>query len=177
MLKYILIGVVAILACVLLFAATKPDTFRVERSIMVKAPAEKIFPIVNDFHNWAAWSPWEKLDLTMKKEYTGAPAGVGAKYAWVGNSKVGEGRMEITEANPGKLVRLKLDFVKPITAHNMTDIVLEPVGDGTKVTWAMYGPSPYVSKVMGVFLSMDSMIGKDFESGLNGIKTIAEKAS
>lgn len=175
MLKTIAIVVVVLIAGVLVFAATRPDAFRVERSVSIKAPPEKIYPYFDDFNRWAVWSPWEKLDPAMKRTFSGAPAGKGAVYAWQGNSKVGEGRMEILESSPSKKLLIKLDFIKPFEGHNTAEYTLTPSGDTTQVTWAMYGPSTYVTKLMGVFVSMDSMIGKDFEAGLANLKAAAEK--
>jgi hypothetical protein len=159
---------------VLAFAATKPDTFRVQRAVTIKAPPEKIAAVLSDFQAWKAWSPWEKVDPTMKRTYSGEPRGKGAKYAWAGNSEVGEGSMAITEAQPSR-VALDLDFVKPFEGHNKVVFTLVPKGDATEVTWTMNGPSPYVTKVIQVFCDMDGMIGKQFESGLASLKTITEK--
>lgn len=175
MFKKIAIVVVVLIAAVLAFAATKPDTFRVERSTSIKAPPEKIFALINDFHNWGAWSPWEKMDPAMKRTHSGAASGKGEVYEWEGNSKVGAGRMEITESSPPSKVIIKLDFIKPFEGHNIAEFVLEPKGDTTNVTWAMHGPAPYISKLMTVFVSMDSMVGKDFETGLANMKAVAEK--
>jgi carbon monoxide dehydrogenase subunit G len=175
MLKTIAIVVVVLLAAVLVFAATKPDTFRVQRAASIKAPPEKIFPLINDFRSWGAWSPWEKMDPAMKRAYSGAANGKGAVYAWEGNSKVGTGRMEMTESSPPSKVTVKLDFIKPFEAHNIAEFTMEPKGDSTNVTWAMHGPNPYLAKVMQVFMSMDSMVGKDFETGLANLKAVAEK--
>jgi Polyketide cyclase / dehydrase and lipid transport len=168
-------GAIAVLvAAVLVYATTKPDTFRVERAASIKAPPEKIAAVLSDFHGWEAWSPWEKMDPAMKRNYGGAPKGKGATYAWEGNSKVGQGRMEITEAVPSR-VAMDLDFMKPFEAHNKVAFTLVPKGDATEVTWAMRGPMPYVSKVISVFCDMDGMIGKDFEAGLANLKTLTEK--
>ncbi len=175
MFKTIAIVVAVLIAGVLVFAATRPGTFRVERSVTIKAPAEKIYPYFDDFNRWAVWSPWEKLDPAMKRSFSGPPAGKGAVYAWQGNSKVGEGRMEILESSPSSKLLIKLDFIKPFEGHNTAEYTLVPSGDLTQVTWAMYGTAPYVSKLMGVFVSMDSMIGKDFEAGLANLKAAAEK--
>jgi uncharacterized protein YndB with AHSA1/START domain len=175
MLKTIAIVVVVLLGALLAFAATKPDTFRVQRSASIKAPPEKIFPLINDLRSWDAWSPWEKLDPAMKRTHSGAASGKGAVYEWAGNGEVGAGRMEIVEASSPSAVRIKLDFHKPLEAHNFAEFTLEPKGDATNVTWAMYGPSPYVSKLMSVFFSMDSMVGKSFEAGLANLKAATEK--
>jgi hypothetical protein len=175
MVKISITVVVVLLAALLGFAATKPDTFRVERATSIKAPPEKIFPLINDLRSWGAWSPWEKLDPTMKRTYSGAANGLGAVYEWDGNGKVGAGRMEITESSPSSRVILKLDFLKPFEAHNVAEYTLEAKGESTNITWAMHGPSPFVSKVMHVFFSMDRMVGKDFETGLANLKAIAEK--
>ena len=175
MLKTIAIVVVVLVGALLAFAATKPDTFRVQRAASIKAPPEKIFPLINDLHSWGAWSPWEKLDPAMKRTHSGAASGKGAVYQWEGNGEVGAGRMEIVEASPPSAVRIKLDFLKPFEAHNFAEFTLEPKGDATNVTWAMYGPNTYVSKLMSVFVSMDSMVGKYFESGLANLKAATEK--
>lgn len=174
MLKTIALIIVLLIAGVLIFASTKPDDFRVERSITIKAPPEKIAANVNDFHLWGAWSPWEKLDSAMKRSFSGAPSGQGAVYAWEGTGQVGAGRMEIMTVAPEK-TSIKLDFIKPFEGHNTAEYSFVPQGDSTQVTWAMYGPAPFISKVMGVFFSMDKMIGKDFEAGLANLKAVAEK--
>ena len=175
MFKTIAIIVVALIAAILLFAATKPDTFRVERSASIKAQPEKVFAVLNDFQRWDAWSPWEKKDPAMKRTFSVVTSGKGAQYAWEGNREVGQGRMEIAESVPPSKVAIKLDFVKPFETHNLVEFTLVPKGDSTSVTWAMQGPSPYIAKVMQVFFSMDKMVGKDFETGLANLKTLAEK--
>lgn len=166
--------VVVPLAAVLIFAATKPDTFRVQRATSIKAPAEKIFPLIADFHGWGAWSPYEKLDPAMKRTFSGAANGKGAVYEWDSDGKAGRGRMEITDAPAPSKVAIKLDFFKPFEAHNIAEFTLEPKGDSTNVTWAMHGPNLYIGKVMSIFFNMDSMIGKDFETGLANMKALAE---
>jgi hypothetical protein len=175
MFRKIAIVVLGLVAGVLAIAATKPDTFRVERSVSIQAPPEKIFPLIDDFHNWGAWSPWENRDPAMKRTHSGAARGKGAAYAWEGNNAVGSGRMTIAESSAPSKVTIDLDFLKPFEAHNVADFTLTPEGGATKVTWAMHGPSPFFSKVMQVFLSMDAMVGKDFEAGLANLKAAAEK--
>ena len=175
MLKIIALVVVVLIVALLVFAATKPDISRVQRSASINAPPEKIFPLINDFHHWGAWAPYEKLDPTMKRTYSGAANGKGAMYAWEGSGKAGIGRMEIAETSPASKITLNLDFVKPFEAHNIIDFTLEPTGDSTNVTWAMHGHSPYLAKVMHVFFDMDSMVGKDFETGLANLKALVEK--
>src|ERR1700730_7881009 len=175
MFKTILIVVAVLIAAILVYAATMPDDFRVQRTTSIKASPEKIFALINDLHRWDSWSPWEKMDPAMQRTFSGATAGKGAVYAWQGNSKVGEGRMEIADTSPPSRVTIKLDFVKPIEGHNIAEFTLVPQGDSTNVTWVMDGPSPYIAKLMGVFISMDKMIGKDFETGLANLKTVAEK--
>ncbi len=167
----LLIAVVALLA----FAATKPDSFRIERTASINAPPEKIFPLINNFHHWESWSPWEKLDPTMTRTYSGATEGTGAAYAWEGKGDVGAGKMEITAAVPSTKVAIQLDFIKPFKAANEVELTLEPEGDTTNVTWAMSGANSFMFKVMQVFTSMDSMVGKDFEKGLANLKAVAEK--
>jgi len=163
------------LAGILVFALTKPDTFRVERSLAVKAPTDAIYPVVADFHRWTAWSPYETRDPAMKRIFGGTAVGKGATYAWDGNNNVGAGHMEILEANPSSNLRIKLDFERPFEGHNTAEFTFVPQGDATLVTWAMYGPAPFLSKVMQVFINMDSMIGKDFEAGLASLKKLTEK--
>jgi hypothetical protein len=174
MIKKIGIAVVVILAAILGLAATKPDTFTVQRVATIKAPPEKIMPLISDFHHWTKWSPWEHLDPAMQRTYAGPGSGKGAIYTWKGNSDVGEGRMEITDlAAPNKVI-IKLDFIDPFESSNVTQFTLAPQGDSTTVTWNMTGPMPFISKIMSVFASMDGMIGPDFEKGLNKMKAVAE---
>jgi uncharacterized protein YndB with AHSA1/START domain len=175
MIKTIAIVLGLLIAALLIYAATKPDSFRIERTTTIKAPPEKIFALINDFHQWEAWSPWEKIDPALKRTYSGAASGTGAIYEWNGNKDIGQGRMEITESTPAFKVALKLDFVKPFEAHNMVDFTLATQGDSTTVTQAMYGPSPYMSKLMTTFFSMEKMVGSKYEEGLANLKALAEK--
>ena len=175
MFRKIAIVVVVLIAGILIFASTKPDTFGVQRSAAIKAPPEKVFALINDFKRWDAWSPWGKKDPAIKRTWGVVTSGKGAHYAWDGNSDVGQGSMEITESVPSSKVALKLDFVKPFEGHNTVDFTLAPQGDITNVTWKMQGPAPFITKVMQVFCNMDSMIGKDFEAGLANLKAAAEK--
>ncbi len=167
--------VLVLIVGVLGFAATKPNTFRVQRATLIQVSAEKIFPLINDLHSWGDWSPWEKVDPGMKRSFGGAASGTGAVYEWEGNSKVGKGRMEIMEINPPSKITIKLDFLKPIEGHNTAEFTLEPKGAATDVTWAMYGPNRFISKLFHVFLNIESMVGKEFDKGLANLKTIAEK--
>ena len=175
-----IVAVVAIvlaiaIAIVLILAATKPNTFSVQRATSVTASPEKIFPLINDFHQWGTWSPYETRDPAMKRSYSGAASGKGAVYAWDGNNNVGSGRMEILEAQlPSKIV-IKLDFFKPFEGHNTAQFTMLPQGDATSVTWVMHGPAPFMSKLMQLFINMDHMIGKDFEAGLSNLKKLTEK--
>jgi len=175
MIKTIAIVIAALIAGVLIFAATKPDTFRVQRSASIKAPPEKVFALINDFKRWDAWSPWEKKDPAMKRTFGAATSGKGAVYAWEGNSDVGKGRMEIAESSPPSKVAIKLDFLMPFEAHNLVEFTLEPKGDSTNVTWAMQGDTPYFAKIIHVFINMDKMVGNDFEAGLANLKAVSEK--
>jgi hypothetical protein len=158
---------------VLIYAARKPDSFRVERSISIPTTPENIFPLINDFHQWEAWSPWEKIDPTVQRIYNSITSGVGATYEWKGNNKIGHGKMEIIESTPSSRVRLKIDFIAPFEAHNTVEFTLISQGDTTLLTQAMYGPSPFISKLMSVFCSMDKMVGEKYEQGLTSIKTLA----
>ncbi|HXI37138.1 MAG TPA: SRPBCC family protein [Burkholderiales bacterium] len=174
MLKTALIVLVLALAGVLIFAATRPDTFTVTRSASMKAPPERIQAQLSDFRGWQAWSPWEKMDPGMQRRFGGAEKGKGATYAWRGNDKVGQGSMEITESTAQK-VAMDLDFVKPFEAHNTVTFTLAPKGDATDVTWSMSGPVPYFAKILHVFVDMDRMVGSQFESGLANLKAVSEK--
>ena len=165
---------VAVIAGVLVVASRRPDDFRVERSISIASPPEGIAAHIDDFRRWTGWSPWEGLDPAMKRTYEGAEKGVGAVYAWEGNGKVGAGRMEVLASTPSA-VRIQLDFLRPFEAHNQAEFGLEPGSSGTKVTWAMTGKSAFPAKVMGLFLDMDEMIGKDFAMGLANLKDLVEK--
>jgi hypothetical protein len=167
--------VVVLIAAVLFYASTKPNVFRVERSAMVTAPAEAIYPLLDDLAAWGSWSPWEKKDPGMKKTLSGAARGVGAVFEWDGDKKVGKGRMEIIEASaPGK-VAIKLDFIKPFEGHNIAEFTLEPRGESTLVTWAMAGPNPFMGKLVSVFIDCEKMCGRDFEAGLANLKAVVEK--
>ena len=174
MFKKILIGLAVIVVALLGFAATKPNTFRIERTASIKAAPETIFAHLNDFRSWRAWSPWEKLDPALQRTYSGAAIGMGAAYDWKGNSDVGAGRMTIVESVPASKLVLKLEFLEPFAAQNTTEFILTPAGEGTKITWAMQGPNPLLSKVMSVLFDMDKMVGKDFETGLANLKSVAE---
>jgi uncharacterized protein YndB with AHSA1/START domain len=174
-LKKIALTILVLICAVLAYAATKPDTLTVQRTATIKAPPEKIYPLITDFHSWSAWSPYDKMDPAMKRSYGGAASGRGAVYAWEGNSKVGKGRMEIAEATPPSRVAIDLHFLKPMKSDNQAEFTLVPRGESTTVTWTMRGPNVYIGKVMGVFVNMDHMIGRDFETGLANLKAIAER--
>lgn len=176
MLMNILIGLVVVLAVLAVAIVTRPATFRVERSTTVSAPADVPFGYVNDFHLWSEWSPWEKLDPNLKRTFSGAPSGAGAVYSWAGNSKAGEGRMAITESAPNQRIAIDLQFLKPFKARNLTEFMFKPSADGVGVTWAMSGENTFVTKAFSLFMSMDKMVGKDFEQGLANLKTVAETA-
>jgi hypothetical protein len=171
----ILIVLVVVIAAVLVYAATRPNDFVVTRSASIKAPAETIFPLINDFRRWPEWSPFEKLDPGMHRTLSGADSGKGAAYAWEGNSKAGKGRMEITNSVPSSQVALKLDFEKPFRANNTVDFTLSPSGEGTTVTWAMRGARPFIAKLMGLFMNFDALIGRDFEAGLDNLRRATER--
>ena len=163
------------IAVILILAATKPDTFRIERSATINAPADRIFAVLSDFHQWKGWSPWEKKDPELKRNFSGAERGKGAVYGWEGDKNVGTGRMEILEATaPSKLV-IKLDFFTPFEAHNTAEFTMLPQGHATDIRWVMHGPAPFMSKVMQVFMNFDKMVGKDFETGLANLKKLTEK--
>jgi uncharacterized protein YndB with AHSA1/START domain len=175
MLKKIAIALGVVVLLVLAYAATRPDTFRIERTASIQAPPEKIYPLIADFRRWTAWSPFEELDPDMQRTYGDVAEGRGATYAWEGDSNAGAGRMEITEATPPQRILIDLHFLAPLEGRNLAEFTLEPAGGGTNVTWAMSGPSPFISKLIGVFVSMDAMIGGAFEAGLANLKRVAEQ--
>ena len=163
------------IAVVLILAATKPNTLLVQRATSIKAPADRIFPLINDFQQWRTWSPYENKDPAMKRTYEGTGSGKGAVYAWDGNKNVGSGRMEILEAQVPSKITIKLDFFKPFEGHNTAEFTMLPQGDRTHVTWLMHGPANFMSRLIQVFMNLDNLIGKDFEAGLANLKTITEK--
>jgi len=175
MVRKILIGASVVIVVLVVVIALQPATFHVERSVVIAAPRERAFSQVADFHQWATWSPFEKLDPDMKKTYTGAPSGVGAIYAWAGNGKAGEGRMTIEESTPSK-IGIKLEFLKPFEATNGATFSFAPTGAGTKVTWAMDGNNNFISKAFHLVMNMDKLIGGDFERGLAAMKANAERS-
>ena len=179
MLTILLVIVLAVVA-LLVVASTRPPTFRYERSTHIDAPMLQVAEQIDDFRAWQKWSPWENIDPTLQRTFSGADAGVGAIYEWDSKGKAGAGRMEITEMRAGPergLISIKLDFVKPLKASNTAEFTLTPTDAGTDLTWAMFGPSPFISKLMGVFVNVDAMVGKDFEAGLAALKRNAEQAA
>ena len=175
MFKIIIAIMILLVVTLLLYAATKPDTFRVQRTAGINAPPDNVFALINDLHAWASWSPWEKKDPAMKKTHSGTSQGKGAALDWDGNKDVGTGRMEVIESMPPSKIRIKLDFFKPFEAHNTAEFTLIAKGESTEVTWAMYGTQSFMMKVMDIVMNMDKMVGKDFETGLANLKTLAEK--
>jgi carbon monoxide dehydrogenase subunit G len=169
------IFVVVLVAALLVYAASKPDTFRVQRSILINAPPEKVFALINDFHKWESWAPQDQQDPKMHRTYSGPTEGTGAVSEWSGSGSTGKGRMAIVESAQPKRVSIKVDFVKPFEAHNVNEFLLEPVGGATKVTWSIDASNLYVMKVMSVFVNIPKEFGKHMESGLNSLKVAAEK--
>jgi uncharacterized protein YndB with AHSA1/START domain len=169
------IAVVVIVAALLVFAAMKPDKIRVERSVTIKAPPEKVYALISDFHEWPKWAPQDREDPAMKRSYSGELNGVGAASEWSGAGNTGSGRMEITGAEPGRRVVVKVDFARPFVAHNVNTFALAPDGDGTRVTWTMEGTNVYMMKLMSLATNMDKMMGEHFEAGLANLKAAAER--
>ncbi|MBS0211529.1 MAG: SRPBCC family protein [Planctomycetes bacterium] len=174
MVKIILLVIVILVAAFIGVAAMQPATMSVERSTMVAAPPAVVFNEVNDFHQWEAWSPWAKLDPAAKNSFDGPSSGVGAGFGWSGDSNVGEGHMAITESKPGEMVRIKLDFKRPMEGTNDVVFKFEPADNQTKVTWSMKGEKNLVGKAMGLVIDCDKMIGGMFDQGLASMKSIAE---
>jgi hypothetical protein len=173
------IAIVVVVTGILVFAGTKPNVIDVTRSITIQAPAEKIFPLIDDFHHWPGWAPQDKEDPTMKRIYSGAESGAGAISDWQGKGNAGKGRMTIVESGAPNKVVVKVDFVRPFVAHNVNEFILESgepseAGPSTKVTWTMRGTNLFFMKVMGVFVNMDRMLGKHFEAGLHNLRIVSE---
>jgi carbon monoxide dehydrogenase subunit G len=171
MARRILIALGVIVVVLLLVVASRPSGFRVERSVLVPAPAEAVFTQVNDFHAWEGWSPWASLDPAMKKTFAGAPTGVGSVYAWAGNAKVGEGRMTLEKSERPSAISIKLEFLRPFAATSHSDFSFAPDGTGTRVVWSMSGENDFLAKAVGIFVDMDKRIGGDFEKGLAALST------
>jgi hypothetical protein len=176
MIKTILVVACLGLAALLAYAATKPDTFTVQRSTVIQAPADKLHTLINDLHQFNTWNPYNLKDPNIKGTYSGPASGPGAHYDFAGNKDVGKGSIEVTASAPNK-VNMRLDMLEPFEGHNQVAFTLAPAANGTQVTWAMNGPAPYMYKLVGIFMNMDQMIGRDFETGLANLKTKAEQAS
>ena len=176
MLKKIALVLVAIVAALAGFIATRPAEFRITRSRTIAALPDVVHAHVNDFHKWPDWSPWEKLDPAMKREVAGAPAGTGATYHWLGNNDVGEGRMTITNSRAPHSITIRLEFIKPYASTSTTQFDFAPSGSGTNVTWTMTGQHNFVSKAMCLIMDMDKMVGPDFEKGLANLDTVTASA-
>lgn len=173
---WVSLALVGLVAIVLAVAATRPAEMVVERSGRVDAAPERVFALIDDFRAWTAWSPWEGMDPAMHREYGGEPRGVGTTYYWRGNKKVGEGRMAIEAADAPHRIEIKLEFLRPWRATNPTVFRIERDGTGSRVTWTMRSKSPLVMRVMGLFVSFDQLIGRDFERGLAGLAKAARNA-
>jgi len=176
-LKYVVSALLVLVVGFAAIVALQPSDFRVTRSAAIAAPPEAVFSQVNDLHRWEAWSPWAKLDPAAKSTYEGPAAGVGAAFSWAGNNQVGEGRMTITESRPNDLIRMNLEFIKPIKATNITEFTFKPEGNLTVVAWTMSGKNNFISKAIGLFMDCEKMVGGQFEKGLAQIKSIAEGAT
>lgn len=170
----ILTAISVIIIVLAIVVAMQPSEYRIARTVIMSAPAPAVFAQVNDFHNWEAWSPWAKLDPSMKKTYEGPPAGIGAISTWAGNNQVGEGRAIITESRPSDLIRIKLEYVKPFTATSTAEFTFKPEGDQTVVTWGLTGRNNFIGKAFGLFMNMDKMVGGQFEKGLAQMKSMVE---
>lgn len=174
MLKSIALIVVLAVAALALYATTRPDTFAVQRSTVVQAGTDKLFPLINDLHQFNTWNPYARKDPAMRIDYRGPASGPGAAFDFSGNKDAGKGSIEVTGGQAPTRVDMRLDMIEPFEGHNQIAFTLTPQGQATQVTWAMHGPSPYLSKVVGIFLDMDHMIGRDFEAGLARLKATAE---
>ncbi len=172
----ILVGLIATIGSFVALILLQPSDYRIARSMMISAPAQEVFAQIDDFHRWQAWSPWAERDPKAKVSFDGPASGKGAVFAWSGNNEVGEGRMTLMESQPGALVKIKTDFVRPFVGTSYSDFTLKPEGDGTTLTWSMAGQNDFIGKAICMFVSMDKVLGGEMEKGLAGIKRIAEAA-
>jgi hypothetical protein len=168
----LLLGVVS---AFIAYVSLRPDTFKIARSAIIEAPPERIYPLINDLHDWEQWSPWAKLDPEQVVTFEGSPLGAGAIMNWSGNRKVGAGKMKIKESSQNERVRLKIQFIKPMRAINDVQFDLKPLGETrTEVIWTMSGKNEFIAKAMHAFMNMDRLVGADFERGLANLKSLAE---
>ncbi len=170
----ILVGIAVLFAFLLITIARKPAAFAITRSAVIPASPDRVFALVNDFHEWDHGSPWAKIDPNCKNTFDGPTSGVGAKFAWDGNGKVGSGRMEITESKPNEKIALDLIFSRPMKANNLTVFTFHPEADGTKITWTMSGHNGFMGKAFNTFVDCDKMIGKQFDEGLENMKKVVK---
>lgn len=175
MLKKILIALVVLVVVFGIVVATRSDYFRVERSATIAAPAMALFDQINNHHHFNAWNPFLKLDPNVKNTYSGPAAGVGAVCSWDGNQDIGAGSSTIIESQPGELVRMRMDWLRPMAATSTVDFTLKPAGDKTVVTWAMYGKRNFMMKAISLFMDCDKMCGQPFEEGLAKLKQVVSK--
>lgn len=173
MLKLTLLAAAVLIGGILILAAMRPGHFRVQRTATIHATPERIHPLISDLRQFNAWNPYEKKDPNIVGAYSGPASGAGASYAFTGNKEVGKGAISITSAAPD-VVRMRLTMLEPFECDNRVEFRLEPSGQATTVTWALEGPLPYVARIVHLFFDMDAMVGKDFESGLAGLKKLAE---
>lgn len=177
MIKWVLLVLIAAVAGLATYIALQPSEFRITRSATIVAPPATVFEQVNDFHKWEAWSPWAKLDPNAEAKFEGAPAGQGAVFKWSGNSEVGAGTMTLTESRPAELVRINLEFVKPMAGNSTAEFTFVPQGDRTTVTWSMFGQNSFLSRAICLVMNQDKMVGGYFEKGLANLKAVAEAAA
>ncbi len=175
MLKIVLIALPSIVVLLLIVIAFQPSAFRITRSARFAAPPATVFDQINNFHNWAAWSPWARLDPDARNHFDGPASGTGAAFSWAGNSKVGEGHMRITDSRPSELILIDLVFLKPFAATNITEFTFRPDGDGIAVTWTMSGKNSFMGKAAGLFMNCDKMVGGQFEQGLANLELVVAK--
>lgn len=175
MIKKVLLVLTIGILCLVGFIATRPNDFLITRSSTYNASADAIFAQINDLHNWNQWSPWAKLDPNAQAIFEGMPSGVGAQFHWIGNNKVGEGKMTIIESRANEYVKYRLEFIKPFAATNTAEFIIVPVGENTTLTWSMSGKNNFIGKAMSVFMNCDKMVGGQFEQGLSNLRAIVEK--
>ena len=173
--KRLAIGLVLLLATLVFVVWLQPDDYRLTRSTVITAPAAAVFAQVNDLRKWDDWSPWAKLDPAAKVTFEGPPAGAGAVFKWAGNDKVGAGTMTITESKPNERVATRTDFVKPFAGTSHSDFIFSATGDQTNVIWTMSGTHNFIAKAMCLVMSMEQMLGPDFEKGLAQLKQVVER--
>jgi hypothetical protein len=171
--KKILLGLLGVVVLFLVFVASRPADFRVERSAILPVGAPALFERVNNHRKFNEWNPFLKLDPNVKNTYSGPESGVGAACSWDGNGDIGAGSATITDSKPNELIRMRMDWKRPMEGVATVEFTFKPEGNRTTVIWAMYGKNNFMGKLVSVFIDCDKMVGPQFEAGLAALGTVA----